>query len=156
MAIKGKIKLAKLFKGDLFTRDEICVNRMKHCSPQHTLHTAACIIASNPPSGVSILAEIFWFFTISLNLSASFVNGKMCLNPNVGKQMYGILLQKEDVKCSWNMIQHTMNGFNSLTAFPSMKMHFSKVPDSVTWLWVSLLRLFSSSPTQPFQIGHIS
>lgn len=53
MAIKGKIKLAKLFKVDLLIRDSICV------IPQHTLHTAACIIASNPPSGVSILAEIF-------------------------------------------------------------------------------------------------
>lgn len=59
MAIKGKIKLAKLFKVDVLIKDKICVIRLKHYSLQHTLHTAACIIASNPPSGVSILAEIF-------------------------------------------------------------------------------------------------
>lgn len=59
MMIKEKIKLAKLFKVDVVIRDEICVIGIKHSSPQRTLHTAACIIASNPPSGVSILAEIF-------------------------------------------------------------------------------------------------
>lgn len=59
MAIKEKIKLSKPFKVDVVIRDEICVIRVKLSSPQHTLHTAACIIASNPPSGVSILAEIF-------------------------------------------------------------------------------------------------
>ena len=51
MAVKGK--MAKLFRIDLLIRDAIWVTL------QHTLHTAACIIASNPPSGVSILAEIF-------------------------------------------------------------------------------------------------
>lgn len=57
--IKVKIKLAKHFKADVLIRDEICIIRIKHTFPPHTLHTAACIIASNPPSGVSILAEIF-------------------------------------------------------------------------------------------------
>lgn len=60
-----------------------------------TLQTAACIIASNPPSGVSILAEIRCPFTISLNFSASFVSGKTFLYPKVGKQSYGTLLQEK-------------------------------------------------------------
>lgn len=58
-----------------------------------TLQTAACITASKPPSGASILAEIFCSFTISLNLWALFVNGKTCLYPKVGKQSRGTLLK---------------------------------------------------------------
>lgn len=60
-----------------------------------TLQTAACMIASNPPSGVSILAEIRCPFTISLNFSASFVRGKTFLYPKVGKHSYGTLLQEK-------------------------------------------------------------
>ena len=57
MMTKGKIKLAKLFK-DLFTRDEIWVNRMKHCS------TSAYLTHS---SLHNCIKSTFWGVNISRN-----------------------------------------------------------------------------------------
>lgn len=52
-----------------------------------TPQTAACIMASKPHSGRSILADTRCFAIISLNLSVLLVSDKTCLYPKVGRQV---------------------------------------------------------------------
>lgn len=59
-----------------------------------TPHTAACMMASKPPSGTSMFADTCCFETISLNLSVLLVNDRRCLYPNVGGHSWSTLLQK--------------------------------------------------------------
>lgn len=53
----------------------------------HTPQTAACMMASKPHSGKSILADTCCIAMISLNLSVLLVSDKPCLYPKVGKQV---------------------------------------------------------------------
>lgn len=53
---------------------------------RHTLQTAACRIASNPPSGASLLRDTICFWTSWLKRSTSSVRDKMWRKPNVGTQ----------------------------------------------------------------------
>lgn len=52
-----------------------------------TPQTAACMMASKPHSGRSILADTRCFAIILLNLSVLLVSDKTCLYPKVGRQV---------------------------------------------------------------------
>jgi len=62
--------------------------RSKMTSPDWllTLQTAACRMASNPPSGASLLRETICFCTSSLKRSTLSVRDKRWRKPNVGTQ----------------------------------------------------------------------
>lgn len=48
----------------------------------YTLHTTACMTASNPPSGASLFLDTCCFFTSSVKRSTFSVSDSTCLNPN--------------------------------------------------------------------------
>lgn len=47
-----------------------------------TLHTTACMTASNPPSGASLFLETLCFSTSSVKRATFSVSDSTCLNPN--------------------------------------------------------------------------
>lgn len=56
------------------------------CTPMqvhfHTLHTTACMTASNPPSGASLFLDTCCFPTSSVKRATLSVSDSTCLNPN--------------------------------------------------------------------------
>lgn len=72
-----------------------------------TPQTAACMMASNPHSGTSMLADTRCLAMIWLNLSVSLVSDSMCLYPNVGRQVreaeMPLRKMKQRSRNYWNM-----------------------------------------------------
>lgn len=57
----------------------------------HTLHTTACMTASNPPSGASLFLDTSCFSTSSVKRATFSVSDSTCLNPNWGRHCVLIL-----------------------------------------------------------------
>lgn len=69
-----------------------------------TLHTAACKIASKPPSGASLFRDTFCFCTSSLKRSTLSVRDKRWRKPKEGTQLGNSLYLQEGQKraVSWH------------------------------------------------------
>lgn len=76
-----------------------------------TPQTAACMMASKPHSGWSILADTRCFAIISLNLSVLLVSDKTCLYPKVGRQVNSaaISLKNQWRHCKFLTLWHTVD-----------------------------------------------
>lgn len=78
-----------------------------------TPQTAACIMASKPHSGRSMLADTRWLVMILLKFSVLLVRGRTFLYPNVGRQLSSTLLHGNTIEK--HSVLHLWPEFHSKT-----------------------------------------